>query len=80
MTMPAQYSLKVQAIRSKGQQARLYVYFPLPLAAAIGLEAGEEVQWELLDRGELHLTRSRVAPPKAKCRCPPAHTRTPKPA
>jgi len=27
------------------------------LAAAIGLEAGEEVQWELLDRGELHLVR-----------------------
>jgi len=43
------YPLKIQAIRSKGQQARLYVYFPLPLAAAIGLQAGEEVQWELLD-------------------------------
>jgi hypothetical protein len=27
----------------RNQQARLYVYFPLPLAAAIGLEAGEEV-------------------------------------
>ena len=46
--MQAKYVLKVQAIRSKGQQPRLYVYFPLPLAAAIGLEAGEEVQWELL--------------------------------
>ena len=57
----AVYSLKVQAIRSKGQQARLYVYFPLPLAAAIGLGAGDEVQWELLDRGELHLLR--LAPP-----------------
>ena len=29
--------LEIQAIRSKNQQARLYVYFPLPLAAAIGL-------------------------------------------
>jgi hypothetical protein len=47
--MQAIYPLKIQAIRSKGQQARLYVYFPLPLAAAIGLQAGEEVQWELLD-------------------------------
>src|ERR1700735_4057981 len=37
-----------------------YVYFPLPLAAAIGLEAGEEVQWELLDRGELHLVRNQL--------------------
>jgi len=55
--MPATYPLKIQAIRSKGQQPRLYVSFPLALAAAIGLEAGEEVQWELLDRGELHLVR-----------------------
>jgi hypothetical protein len=56
--MQAKYPLKIQAIRSKNQQARLYVYFPLPLAAAIGLGAGEEVQWELLDRGELHLVRN----------------------
>jgi hypothetical protein len=58
--MQAKYPLKIQAIRSKKQQARLYVYFPLPLAAAIGLRAGEEVQWELLDRGELHLVREQV--------------------
>lgn len=58
--MQAIYPLKIQAIRSKGQQARLYVYFPLPLAAAIGLQAGEEVQWELLDRGELHLVRKQL--------------------
>jgi len=66
--MQAQYPLKVQAIRSKGQQARLYVYFPLPLAAAIGMEAGEEVQWELLDRGELHLVRSNVPATQARKR------------
>ena len=60
--MQTKYELKVQAIRSKNQQARLYVYFPLPLAAAIGLEAGETVQWELLDRGELHLVRQKIPP------------------
>jgi len=64
--MQTKYPLKIQAIRSKGQQARLYVYFPLPLAAAIGLEAGEAVQWELLDRGELHLLRPHA--PKANTR------------
>ena len=58
--MQVKYPLKIQAIRSKNQQARLYVYFPLPLAAAIGLQAGEEVQWELLDRGELHLVRNQL--------------------
>jgi len=66
--MQAQYELKVQAIRPKGQTPRLYVYFPLPLAAAIGLEAGEGVQWELLDRGELHLVRKSVPPLQARQR------------
>ena len=65
-TVPARYPLKVQAIRSRGQQARLYVYFPLPLAAAIGLTAGELVEWELLDRGELHLVRHQLPAPRAR--------------
>lgn len=62
------YPLKIQAIRSKGQTPRLYVYFPLPLAAAIGIQPGEEVQWELLDRGELHLVRAAVPHTTAKKR------------
>ncbi len=64
--MSTLYPLKIQAIRSSKQQPRLYVYFPLPLAAAIGLEPGEEVQWELLDRGELHLVRNKIPPLRAK--------------
>jgi hypothetical protein len=72
MQMTTKYLLKVQAIRSKGQQARLYVYFPLPLAAAIGLEPGEQVQWELLDRGELHWVRQKVSPLRARDRSRPA--------
>jgi hypothetical protein len=63
--MQEKYSLKVQAIRSKGQTPRLYVYFPLPLATAIGLEPGETVWWELLNRGELHLVRPEVPSPQA---------------
>ena len=62
------YPLRVQAIRSKGQQPRLYVSFPLALAAAIGLEAGESVQWELLDRGELHLVRQITPAPSTRRR------------
>jgi len=68
--MPTKYRLKVQAIRSQGQNPRLYVYVPLPLAAAIGLEPGEEVEWELLDRRELHLRRINVPPPHGKRRPP----------
>ena len=66
--MQTTYPLKIQAIRSKGQQPRLYVSFPLALAAAIGLNPGDEVQWELLDRGELHLVRLAPPPPLTKRR------------
>ena len=59
------YPLRVQAIRSRGQNPRLYVSFPLALAAAIGLAPGEVVQWELLDRGELRLRRPSAPPPAA---------------
>jgi len=64
--MPTTYPVKVQAMRSQGKPPRFYVSFPLALAAAIGLEAGETVQWELLDRGELHLVR--LATPAATTR------------
>jgi hypothetical protein len=66
--MQTTYPLKIQAIRSQGQQPRLYVSFPLALAAAIGLGPGDQVQWELLDRGELHLIRLAAAPPTTKRR------------
>jgi hypothetical protein len=66
--MQTSYPLRVQAIRSRGQNPRLYVSFPLALAAAIGLEPGEEVQWELLDRRELHLLRPNPPAPATKTR------------
>jgi hypothetical protein len=44
----------------------MYVSFPLAIAAAIGLEPGDEVQWELLDRGELHLVRLKPTEPQAQ--------------
>ena len=66
--MPTTYPLKVQAMRSQGQQPRFYVSFPLALAAAIGLQAGETVQWELLDRGERDLVRPEAPPPATRRR------------
>ena len=60
--MQAQYPVKVQAIRSKGRTDRFYVFIPLPLAAAIGLEAGEEFQWSLADRNSLSVQRLSAPP------------------
>lgn len=55
--MQAKYPVKVQAIRSEGRTDRFYVFIPLPLAAAIGLAAGEEIQWSLTDRNNLAVQR-----------------------
>jgi len=64
--MQAEYVMKVQVIRSKQQQPRFYVNIPLPLAAALDLAAGEQVQWQLLGRSDLRLMR--LEAPAAKPR------------
>ncbi len=74
--MQAQYPVKVQAIRSQGRTDRFYVFIPLPLAAAIGLEAGEEFQWSLADRNSLAVRRLRPVPTAAP-REKPARRRKP---
>lgn len=66
--MQAEYPVKVQVIRSKNQKPRYYVPIPGGLAGALGLEGGEEVQWELLGRDELHLVRLNPPLPTAKKR------------
>jgi len=63
--MVAKYPVKIQTIRSKGRTDRYYVFVPLPLAAAIGLKRGEEVQWSLTDRDTLALRRVGPAPGSA---------------
>ena len=64
--MQAEYPLKVQVIRARKQAPRFYVNIPLPLAAALELEAGEEVQWQLLAKSELRLVRLSSSPQKSK--------------
>ena len=55
--MQINYPIKVQVIKSQGRPVRLYVAIPMALAVAINLEPGEEVQWELDSRKQLHLLR-----------------------
>ena len=66
--MQAEYALKVQEIRSKGQAPRYYVSIPGPRAAALELEAGEPVQWQLLSRSDLRLLRLGPATPRKTAR------------
>ena len=58
--------MRVQVIRSKGQAPRFFVNLPIPLAAALDIQAGEEVQWQLVGRSDLRLLR--LAAPSAKPR------------
>jgi hypothetical protein len=55
--MQAEYEMKVQVIRSKGRATRLFVNIPMPLAAALDMQGGERVRWQLLDRSHLYLIR-----------------------
>jgi hypothetical protein len=55
--MQINYPIKVQVIKSKGRPVRLYIAIPMALAVAINLDPGEEVQWELDSRKQLHLLR-----------------------
>ena len=61
--MVVKYPVKIQTIRSQGRTDRFYVFVPLPLAAAIGLQRGEEVQWTLTDKDTLCLRRLSPTPP-----------------
>jgi len=51
------FEMKLQAIRSKGRAARLFVNVPLALAAALDMRPGERLRWQLLDRSDLRLVR-----------------------
>jgi hypothetical protein len=66
--MQAEYVMKVQVIRSKKQPPRFYVNIPLPLAAALDLGAGEQVQWQLLDRSDLRLKRLAAPAPSRRAK------------
>jgi hypothetical protein len=66
--MQVNYPIKVQAIRSQGRPVRLFIAVPLALAAAIGLEPGEDIQWHLRTRQELYLVRQPPPAPKRRAK------------
>lgn len=66
--MQAEYVMKVQVIKSRKQPPRFYVNVPLPLAAALDLQASEPVQWQLLGRSDLRLVRLQAPAAKPKRR------------
>jgi hypothetical protein len=62
-TMQADYEMKVQVIRSQGRAARRFVNIPMPLAAALDLQAGERIRWQLPGRSDLRPVRLEAPSP-----------------
>jgi hypothetical protein len=69
--MQVPFDMKLQVIRSKGRATRLFVNVPLALAAALDMQPGERLRWQLLSRSDLRLIRLNAPAPKKpgkKCR------------
>jgi len=53
------YLTKVQVIERANDTRQYYLICPAPLAQALELQKGEEIDWEVEDRNTLILTRVR---------------------
>ncbi len=53
------YTTKLQVIQRSGQNRQYYLICPAPLAAALDLEKGEELEWVIKDRNTFEIRRMR---------------------
>ena len=51
------YLSKLQVIQRGGQNRQYYLICPAPLAAALEMEKGEEIQWVIKDRNTFEIRR-----------------------
>ena len=51
------YLSKLQVIQRGGQNRQYYLICPAPLAAALGMEKGEELEWVIKDRNTFEIRR-----------------------
>jgi hypothetical protein len=55
------YPTKLQCIQRRDSQ-QFYINFPTPLAQALDLQKGEQLEWTIVDKGHLLLSRQVVPP------------------
>ena len=53
------YLTKLQVIQRGGQNRQFYLICPAPLAAALEMEKGEELEWVIKDRNTFEIRRGR---------------------
>jgi hypothetical protein len=51
------YLSKLQVIQRGGQNRQYYLICPVPMAAALEMEKGEELEWVIKDRNTLEIRR-----------------------
>jgi hypothetical protein len=55
------YQSKLQVIRRGGQNRQYYLICPAPLAAALEMEKGEELEWVIKDRNTFEIRRVKAS-------------------
>jgi hypothetical protein len=58
------YHSKLQVIDRGGNNRQFYLICPAPLAAALDMEKGEELQWVLKDRYTFEIRRVQAGRPR----------------
>ncbi len=53
------YLTKLQVIQRGGQNRQFYLICPAPMAAALEMEKGEELEWVIKDRNTFEIRRGR---------------------
>lgn len=69
------YPTKVQCI-SRKESEQFYINFPLPLAQAFEFSKGEEVEWTVVDKQHLVLSRKVVPPDPVTLKKTPASSKS----
>jgi hypothetical protein len=55
------YESKIQVIQRAGNNRQYYLICPAPLAAALELEKGEQIEWVVQDRYTFEIRRVQAA-------------------
>jgi hypothetical protein len=55
------YRTKLQVIQRGGQNRQYYLICPAPLAAALEMEKGEELEWVIKDKNTFEIRRVQVS-------------------
>lgn len=60
------YLSKIQVIERANRTRQFYLICPAPLAEALELEKGEEIEWVVEDKANLRIQRPQLAPSKRR--------------